>query len=198
MKNIFNIFHHKDGKLKEKKKKDSQINKINLNEFLVMEKDEFNNNIILPKDLKPHPKPKEDPEIPTPMILCNTNKKDYENLSDNEDFKDNYLNKSRKQMKSIKIKNNLNQKCKDSNFINNKSKKPSIFLKAVKKILNEEENESNKNIENINNIRNTISTSKTPLILNILEYTIVNNINRFSSASKQNDISLTKTKSTIL
>jgi hypothetical protein len=51
-------------------------------------------------------------------------------------------------MKSIKIKNNLNQKYKDSNFINNKSKKPSIFLKAVKKILNEEENESNKNSEN--------------------------------------------------
>ena len=163
-----------------------------------MEKDEFNDNIILPKDLKPHPKPKEDPEIPTPMILCNTNKKDYENLSDNEDFKDNYLNKSRKQMKSIKNKNNLNQKCKDSNFINNKAKKPSIFLKAVKKILNEEDNE-NKNNDNLNIIsRNTINTTKTPLILNILEYTIVNNINRFSSASKQNDISLSKTKSTSL
>jgi len=198
MKNIFHKFLHKDEKLKENKKKDSQINKINIDEFLVMEKDEFNNDIILPKDLKPHPKPKEDPEIPTPMILCNANKNVYENLSDNEDFKDNYLNKSRKQMKSIKNKNNLNQKCKDSNFINNKAKKPSIFLKAVKKILNEEEKESNKNIESINNIRNTISTSKTPFILNILEYTIANNINRFSSVSKQNDNSLTKTKSTIL
>ena len=198
MKNIFHKFLHKDEKLKENKKKDSQINKINIDEFLVMEKDEFNNNIILPKDLKPHPKPKEDPENPTPMILCNANKNVYENLSDNEDFKDNYLNKSGKQMKSIKNKNNLIQKCKDSNFINNKSKKPSIFLKAVKKILNEEEKESNKNIENINNIRNTISTSKTPFILNILEYTIANNINRFSSVSKQNDNSLTKTKSTIL
>ena len=198
MKNIFHKFLHKDEKLKENKKKDSQINKINIDEFLVMEKDEFNNDIILPKDLKPHPKPKEDPEIPTPMILCNANKKDYENLSDNEDFKDNYLNKSRKQMKSIKNKNNLNQKCKDSNFINNKAKKPSIFLKAVKKILNEEDNEY-KNNEKINKLtRNTINTTKTPLILNILEYTIVNNMNRFSSVSKQSDLSFTKTKSTIL
>jgi len=198
MKKIFNLIRHKDEKSKENKKKDSQINKINLDDFVVMDKEEFNNNIIVPKNLKPHPRPKEDPEIPTPMILCKTNKKEYDNLSDNEEFKDNYLNKSRKQMKSIKNKNNLNPKYKDSNFINNKSKKPSIFLKAVKKILNEEDNE-NKNNDNLNIIsRNTINTTKTPLILNILEYTIVNNINRFSSVSKQSDMTFTKTKSTVL
>lgn len=204
MKKIFNKILHKEQKEqkpKEKIKKENSINTIKLEDFFVIDKEDDSNYIMLEqKNFKPHPHPKEDPEIPTPMILCKTNKINYQNLSDNEDEKDNYLNKSRKKMKIIKTNNNFIQKYKDSNSIINKTKKkPSIFLKAVKALLIEDNKECDIN-ENSKNVisRNTISTSKNPFILNILEYTIVNNINRFSSVSKNNDLSVSKNKSTLI
>ena len=140
------------------------------------------------------------------------------NIFLNEDSNKKIFNSRNTILSYLEKKNNCNTnksiKRKDKNIFKDKS----LFSKKNNKITNHIINNKNiilfterktnnnllfdgrnKNNDNLNIIsRNTINTTKTPLILNILEYTIVNNMNRFSSVSKQSDLSFTKTKSTIL